>query len=159
LSFLEKKDAEYKKKSSYMFSGHDDTKNNGELPAVFQPYFDYIKSKFPDCDFNQVSINWYENGQDYIAFHRDCEVGMKGNKNICILTFNETEKEEDARNLEFKFDTKVIGKSLQENFSIPLYHGSIVILTSQIQKYYRHGIKQSPISTRRISMSFRQFEE
>ena len=141
----------YKYRTSYMFSGFDDSNNNEPLPAIFQPYFDFVKSYFKDCDFNQVSVNWYNDGKDYIAFHRDCEEYMKGDKNIAILTFNE--KEEVPRDMVFKPDDKSV-----ENITIPLTHGKILLIEGETQTYYRHGIMKSENGKRRISMSFRQFE-
>ena len=141
--------------NSYMFSGINDANNNEDLPPVFVSYLQYVNKAFPDCDFNQISVNWYKDGNDYIAFHKDCEIGMKGNKKICILTFNESDDEENLRQLTLK--PMQIGDDRQ--FNIPLTHGSMVMLNSDLQKYYKHGISKSNATTKRISISFRQFED
>jgi alkylated DNA repair dioxygenase AlkB len=144
--------SKYKYRTSYMFSGFDDSKNQDPLPEIFQPYFNFVKDTFKDCDFNQISINWYENGNDYISFHKDCEEYMKGNKTILILTFNEDY--ENYRNMTLK----PISDDEKE-IDIPLLHGSILMLTPEFQRKYKHGIrKKRDYEKRRISMSFRQFE-
>lgn len=141
--------------NSYMFSGIDDSHNNKELPKIFLPYLQYVKETFKDCDFNQVTVNWYNNGEDYIAFHKDCEIGMKGNKKICILTFTESDEEQELRKLIFR-PAQSENPSLEET-AIPLSHGSIVMFDSIVQRYFKHGIRKSDSTTRRISLSFRQF--
>ena len=149
-------------RTSYMFSGFDDTKNQGELPEIFQPYLNCVNQMFPDCHFNQVSINWYENGEDYIPFHRDCQEFMTGNKHIAILTFNEFSNtmDEIPRTLELKLSQKYKTDEffqLSDKMSIELLHGSVVVLTPEIQNFYRHGIRKMKGGKKRISMSFRQF--
>lgn len=146
---------------SYMFSSEDDSNNNEDLPEIFQPYLDFVKAKFKDCNFNQVSVNWYNDGNDYIAFHKDCEHGMAGNKNICIITFNESDEDPEIRNLTFKKTARTCSEKpdevFRDNIDIPLHHGSIVMLNSHTQRYYKHGIKRSNATSKRISISFRQF--
>jgi hypothetical protein len=85
-----------------------------------------------------------------LLFTKDCEIGMKGNKKICILTFTESDDMDEIRNLTLKH--------MDEKNHIPLTHGKILVLNSKLQSFYRHGIKKSNASTRRISLSFRQFE-
>ena len=133
--------------TTYMFSGIDDSENNSELPEIFKPYLDFVNETFKNCIFNQITVNWYKNGEDYIAFHRDCEIGMTGNKKICIISFNEND---NFRNLTFKY--------MQVEKHIPLTHGSIVMLNSDVQKNFKHGIRKSDFNSKRISLSFRQFE-
>ena len=143
--------------NSYMFSGIDDSDNNNDLPQIFQPYFRLVNETFKDCDFNQVTVNWYRDGQDYIAFHKDCEIGMRGDKKICILTFNESDEQNEIRYLSFR--PMQVGNSSDPETTIPLPNGSIVMFNTEVQKYYKHGIRKSDATTKRISLSFRQFEK
>ena len=41
-----------------MYSGFDTTKNNDELPEVFRPFYEYMRTK--DANYNQAVINWYK---------------------------------------------------------------------------------------------------
>lgn len=146
----------YKWQSSYMFSGMDDSQNNDDLPEIFKPYLDYMNSTFTDCNFNQVSVNWYKDGNDYIAFHRDCEIGMTGNKKIGIMTFNENPDE--CRELIFKLSNPIPeGEFFEKEVSVPLKNGSVILISTDVQKYYKHGIRKSDTTSKRISLSFRQF--
>jgi hypothetical protein len=43
-------------KRSYMYSGFDMSKNNDQLPQLFQNYYDYMKSL--DEKYNQIVVNW-----------------------------------------------------------------------------------------------------
>ena len=158
-SFLNtgQRDTNYKYFASYMFSGEDDSKNNENLPEIFQPYYDYVISNFSP-DFNQVSINFYKDGNDYIAFHRDCELKMKGEKQILLLTFNEAD---DIRHLTFRLHKTLElpqNEFFKDEIDIPLEHGSMLLFGSNVQKYFKHGIKKSETKQKRISMTFRQFE-
>lgn len=151
----------YKYRTSYMFSGLDDTKNRDELPAIFQPFYEHMKQSFADCTYNQASVNWYADGTDYIAFHRDCEEFMTGNKHIAIVTFNEVA--DQCRDLVFKLDHKtpeavIKQRGLVERLSVPLEHGSVLVIAGDTQTYFRHGIEPVELGCKRISMSFRQFQ-
>jgi hypothetical protein len=105
-------------------------------------------------------------GQDYIPFHKDCEIGMKGNKKICILTFNESDEENNIRQLSFRrmYTPTLEGQRVTLNSSTPdtnirAYSGSMVLFNSEVQKYYKHGVHKLNSTAKRISLSFRQFEE
>ena len=152
ISWFKETDENQKKKfrRNYMFSGLNDSQNRESLPEIFMPYLQYVNQIFEE-PFNQVSINWYDDGSQYIPLHVDCEEFMGGDKSIAILTFNEND--EEARDLVLKrFDDKT-------EIKIPLLHGSIFTLTSEMQKIYKHGIRKDDSKGRRISLSFRKFEE
>lgn len=160
ISIVKDKDKPNTYTTSYMFSGIDDSKNNGPLPHILTPYYDHVREQYPECDYNQVSVNWYDDGADYIAFHRDCEIGMKGNRHISILTLNEDANDAVARHMTFKLDiTPDAPTDATPVLDFPLFHGSILTIGGDTQKYYRHGIKKTEIGWRRVSMSFRQFED
>lgn len=38
------------------------------------PIYEYVKKI--DERYNQVIVNWYEDENDYIAPHSDCQIGM-----------------------------------------------------------------------------------
>ncbi len=73
---------------SYMFSGWADRDEvNEPLPEVFQPLLDYVNSE-GTVKYNQVVVNFYENGSESIPPHGDCEAGMVPGAPIIILSVN-----------------------------------------------------------------------
>jgi alkylated DNA repair dioxygenase AlkB len=137
---------------SYMFSGMDTSNNNQDLPEIFKPLMKYMNekrddSKFPKFpEYNQVVVNWYENGNEYIPFHSDCETGFADNANVAIISLGST------RTFELVKKTP-----LQETTSLPCEHGTIIYMCGDTQKQFRHGIRKDECEGRRISISFRSF--
>jgi hypothetical protein len=137
---------------SYMFSGMDTSNNNQDLPEVFKPLLEYINEnrnhldfpKFPE--YNQVVVNWYENGNEYIPFHSDCETGFADNANVAIISLGSTRIFELVRKT-----------PLKETTSLPCEHGTIVYMCGDTQKQFRHGIRKDDCEGRRMSVSFRSF--
>lgn len=143
------------KQHSYMYSGYDTEDNNNALPTEFEPYYNHMKSL--DSKYNQVIANWYEDKDDYIAYHSDCVYNMIPNAKISLLSFYDCDKinEDNIRRLIIK--PKPSTKSLYDNFEIILKHGMIITLEGTTNAEYRHGIKKEPIyKLPRISLSFRQ---
>ena len=155
-------DLTHTKSSSYMYSGFDTLSNNDELPEIFKPYYEFMKNI--DNKYNQVIVNWYENENDYIAPHADCQRGMVENSKIAILTLNEcfieNNNSENLRYLEItpkyiKYQSD--NKPLADIFEIKLEHGSIITMCGTIQDNFLHGIKKENKKIgKRISVSFRQ---
>lgn len=132
---------------SYMFSG-DKNFVAEPLPKVFAPFFDYICANHNIV--NNVTVNWYDNGENYIAMHTDKFHQI--DEEIHVLTFMEDTNE--AR----KF---VIAPSRQhmepENtllkVEIPAYHGRII--TMRKNHTFLHGVPKDDTKSRRISIAFR----
>ena len=168
-------DLTHTKSSSYMYSGYDTLSNNNELPEIFKPYYEFMKNI--DNKYNQVIVNWYENENDYIAPHADCQRGMIKNSKIAILTLNECfiennnnndnddDDENDDNNIRYlEITPKYIkhqtdNKPLADVFKIKLEHGSIVTMCGTTQNNFLHEIKKENRKIgKRISLSFRQME-
>ena len=155
-------DLTHTKTGSYMYSGYDTLSNNDELPEIFKPYYEFMKNI--DNNYNQVIVNWYENENDYIAPHADCQRGMIKNSKIAILTLNEffieNNDSENIRYLEIipkKYQSD--DKPLADIFKIKLDHESIITMCGTIQDNFLHGIKKENKKIgKRISLSFRQME-
>lgn len=131
-------------KKSYMF--------NNQLfgiPEQLQPFLDYAHKI--DTRFNNVYVNWYKDGNDYIEPHSDCTAKMVDNSKILIITFNEGSYK---RSLLFQ-------NKLNENdkFSIPLEDKSCILMDSKDQEKYRHGIQKENTQEGRISVTFRMIQE
>lgn len=145
-------------RQSYMYSGYDVSNNNHPLPKQFQIYYDYIKSI--DEKYNQVVVNWYQNENDYIAYHSDCEIDMMPNARIIIISLYETETVDHDKYRVFS----VIPKngevnSIYKKINIRLYPGIMITMGGDFQKKFKHGIEPAEEeSLARISLSFRQFK-
>ena len=152
-------DLTHTKSSSYMYSGYDTLSNNDKLPEIFKPYYEFMKNI--DNKYNQIIVNWYENENDYIAPHADCQKGMIENSKIAILTLNECFIE-NIRYLEitpkykkYQYDNE----PLANMFKIKLDHGSIITMCGTIQDNFLHEIKKENKKIgKRISLSFRQMK-
>lgn len=72
----------------YFFSGmkHDAL----DLPEEIQPILDWANSLDVEPKFNQVLVNWYENGLHYIGPHSDDERSLVRRSPIFSLSLGET---------------------------------------------------------------------
>lgn len=147
-------------KYSYMFTGFDNQEQrNDPLPTLFQPYLDYINQNNANS-YNQIVINWYSDGKDYIAKHADCYVGMIDDYNIASITLGSNNYKD---NREMLFYRK--GHGIKENVnSYKLINGLILYMCGDTQKEYRHSIPPNSNldlegDPRRIGLTFRQFKE
>jgi alkylated DNA repair dioxygenase AlkB len=138
---------------SYMYSGFDVSENNDELPEEFCPFYEYMTAQ--DSRFNQVIANWYEDDNDYIAQHSDCQKEMICNAKISIISFYK--EINDSRTLIMK-PKKNKNDSIADRFEIIMPHGSIVTMCGDTQNNYTHGIDKEDESFQRLSLSFRQME-
>ena len=135
------------KNRTYMYSGLDDSQNNNELPSIFQPIYEYIKSI--DSNYNQCTINWYQDENDMIPMHSDCQRCMIENGKIAIITLYPDCNEDNIRQMRIK--------SNDDNLRVNLNNGSILVFGPGCQNHYKHGISRSITSkSPRISLSFRQ---
>lgn len=107
-----------------------------DLPSEFDRFLEFARTV--DERFNQVIVNWYQDGSDYIAQHRDCPYGLVEDSPIMIINLCEDS--------DFERVFKV------ENEYIPLENGTCIILKGN----YLHGVpKNLKSKSRRISISFR----
>lgn len=150
-------DKEYIKNHSYMYSGFNDENNNDDLPNELKSYYDYIKKI--DEKYNQVVVNWYENGEDDISFHSDCNYNMIDNAKILIISLYNYNEITNENLRTFIIKPKKNIKSLKDVFEIKLEHGMIITMCGNIQNEFRHGIKKDfNVKLPRISISFRQMK-
>lgn len=118
-----------------------------------------LKCLHTTIDYNQATINWYDNGNDYIPFHKDCEIGMTNNKPITIVSFQDKKTPFDnLRNIEFKLaykDKVDIDDFNYTNISIKCLNGTVVTFNRDTNHYFRHGVRKINSNSPRISVSFR----
>jgi alkylated DNA repair dioxygenase AlkB len=133
---------------TFMFSNlHDAISNKkNELPDIFKVFLDYVNEN-EDCLYNQVTINWYENGDDDISMHSDCTIDMLPKSDIVIISLG------SDRTMIFK------SKKSHEKRKITLENGYILKMKGNVQNEFTHGIKKEINKGKRISMSFRKYIE
>jgi len=147
-------DVEVLKTKSYMFSGFDTSNNTIALPDHFKIYYHYIKSQ--DNRYNQVVANWYKTGDDYIAYHSDCEIGMIPDAEITTISLYGKDDEDKYRTISFvpKHDVD----SIYDRINIVASHGLVITMCGDTQSKFRHGIEKTENEVfPRISLSFRQY--
>jgi alkylated DNA repair dioxygenase AlkB len=108
-----------------------------------------IKSKVEaECGivFERVLLNYYRDGNDSVAWHSDTLPADGKHHAIASVTFGETRQ--------FKVRHKSMKDSPQ--LSIPLTHGSFLLMGENMQDHYEHRIpKTSRRVGGRINLTFR----
>ncbi len=94
--------------------------------------------------FNSVLLNLYRDGSDSISWHTDAEKELGRNPVIVSVNFG-AERTFQLRHMETK-----------ERIDISLTHGSLLIMTGELQHYWQHQVpKTKTIKTQRINLTFR----
>ena len=150
-----------KLKYSYMFTGMDNQdQRNDPLPSLFQPYLDYLNSQCDIDKYNQVVINWYASGEDYIANHSDCDIGMVDGYDIASITLGSSTYC-DSRYMRFQVIQKENHNLQNKSFCLPLKNGRIIRMCGKTQQEFRHGVPKCHEiigDMRRIGITFRKFK-
>ena len=127
----------------YTFSGN----TRSTLP--WTPDLLFIKEKTEieaGVTFNSVLLNLYRTGKDSVGWHRDNEKEFGENPIIASVSFGETRPFQ----LKHKFKNEI------NRITIPLTHGSLLIMKGKTQHFWEHQIPKTakPISPR-INLTFR----
>ena len=134
---------------NYLYSGIE---HKGDvIPIFFRPFFEWSKNKNYG-DFNQMLVNWYENGHHYIGWHSDNEKNIKNETPIMSITLGDSNR---------KFRYKIKGS--KEYKDIELFNGDVIIMGGKFQKECNHCLpkisgnkgRQVP---KRINITFRILE-
>jgi alkylated DNA repair dioxygenase AlkB len=156
-SYLFQPNRDANRERSYMYSGIEQYEDLA-LPIPFQPFLNFINEKEPTDKYNQLIVNWYKNGNDYIAPHSDCQKEMIPNAGIRIVTL--CEKDEFPRELRItpKNFKNEINDHLYAHVKIKLKHGCIITMYGETQNKFKHGVPKAVDNhTSRISLTFRKF--
>ncbi len=149
-------------KKSYMFCGDV----RGEIPQVFSEIFDYALSLDPN--YNQMTVNYYEDGDDFIEPHSDCTAKMIDNAKILIV--NVVPKGSLPRPFVFTVKNKEPGRLIQiddimrtsmieNNLNIQTKNGTVIEMSREDQEIYRHEVpKTGNPSHKKITITFRQMK-
>ena len=133
----------------YMYSGveHDGI----EVDPIFQPILEWANT-LGYGNFDQLLVNWYENGLHYIGAHSDAEGDLVKGSAIVSISYG-TERKFRIRNKQTK----------EILLDVPLVNGSVVVMGGKFQKELTHevpkiGGKKGLATGRRINITLRQFK-
>ena len=111
-----------------------------------------LKSRIEEAfgyEFNLVLLNLYRDHNDSVAWHRDKESRYGDRPVIASLSLGQTRKF-DFRKLNYH----------QSRHSIPLPHGSLLMMKGDLQEHWEHRIaKSSKLMKERINLTFRKVNE
>jgi alkylated DNA repair dioxygenase AlkB len=131
------------KGTDYVYSGimHHPLPLTPTLTAIKQKVEEQAQHKF-----NSVLLNLYRDGKDSMSWHSDDEKELGINPTIASISFGA----ERIFKLKHKTD-----KTLKAD--ILLKHGSLLIMTGELQHYWQHSIPKTakPIAER-INLTFRE---
>lgn len=94
--------------------------------------------------FNSVLLNRYRDGSDAMGFHADDEPELGNDPVIASVSLGATRK----LVLRHKKDKTV-------SLSLPLVHGSLLVMRGTTQRFYRHAIPRVAAAGERINLTFR----
>lgn len=119
------------------------------LPAEFIPFYDYARTMYP---FNQVLINWYENGHHYIGPHSDDTRQLEADSPIFSISLGTNERVFRIRD---KATKKVV-------LDMPMPDRTYLIMCGETQNHFTHEVpkingKKGENVGRRINITFRIF--
>lgn len=132
----------------YYFSGM--SHGGGELPEILKPFLVWA-NELGYGDFNQVFLNWYENGNYYIGTHSDDETQLKKDSAIVSISLGQ----ERIFRIRNKKDKSIV-------LDVPLPDKEVVVMAGKFQKELLHEIvkvngKKGESMSPRINITFRQF--
>jgi alkylated DNA repair dioxygenase AlkB len=129
----------------YFFSGIDH-----KASEITHPYLLKLLSfvqKHSGKNYQQMLINWYMNGSEYISAHSDSEKQLVKNSSIYSFSFGATR------------DFVITSKSDKDyRLIIPLKNNTLIIMGGETQKYYKHGVpKRLKVKDPRINVTMRLY--
>lgn len=134
----------------YKFSGM----NHHALP-IEDPYLikllEWVK-KDSGIEYNQVLINWYQDGNHYIGKHSDDERDLVSGDPIYSFSFGQER--------DFRITNKPKSEFQISPIKIKLPSNSLIIMGGDMQKHYHHEVPKRALSTcplRRINITVRHF--
>lgn len=131
------------------------------LQNKIQDYVDKLLVNLPNKEIhkpniNSLLINYYENGNNCIAPHRDDKGSFGLNPTIILLSVGGPRTLSIERTIvdTLKRDKKM--SHLNKDFILP--DNSLFIMAGESQRYYCHSVKEEPENANeRYSLTFREF--
>ena len=128
---------------SYDSAGNNTTKRNEWTPELYA-LKERIEKEF-GYQFNGVLLNLYRDHNDSVAWHRDKESRYGKRPVIASISLGQT------RNFDFRKKDHH-----QSKYSLPLPHGSLLIMKGDLQEHWEHRIAKSTIRMQEcINLTFR----
>lgn len=123
--------------------GNGEVENNLWTPELFS-----LKQRIEESfgyQFNSVLLNLYRDHNDSVAWHRDKESRYGKRPVIASVSLGQ------IRNFDFRKKDHH-----QSKYSLPLPHGSLLIMKGDLQENWEHRIAKSVTSMKeRINLTFR----
>lgn len=114
------------------------------------PLLEEVKQRIEallDYRFSNVSLNYYRDGRDSVAWHSDRVEALRPNPTIALLSLGSTRQ--------MLLRTK---ERPRTSFAIDLDPGSVFVMSGASQTYWEHTIpKTSRPADSRISIAFRPY--
>jgi alkylated DNA repair dioxygenase AlkB len=112
--------------------------------------------------FNEILVNWYGDGNDYIGPHQDDERELVRGAPIVTLTFCQEKDEEGNQLLPRKF--RIRSKEKKILLDVETSNKRILVMCGAFQRHFYHEVpkvtaKGGSTVGRRVSITFRQFKE
>ena len=135
----------------YIFSGQKLGDYGRKIPSYIKKLLKFTNNN-EDIPYNQVLINWYENGHHYIGRHSDDETQLISGSSIFSLSIGAERK--------FRIRDKKTKKIVKD---IILKNGQVVVMCGDMQKEFTHEIvkiagKKGENVGQRINITFRKFK-
>ena len=138
-----------------------------DLPYQFQPFETYVKQNFSDVqskfrqdkkgwrEYNQVVINWFQDGNDYIPLQTESTKGSK-HKSIVTIFISEAYVEDESRIIRF-VPIPPGPTSLITSIDIVARHGTVITMGGKMQETFFHADLKTPhrFIARAISITFK----
>lgn len=160
---------------SYMFTSREEDykRVSQSLPSIFYPLQQQTEL-LTNQTYNQFVVNWYLDGNDYIAMYSDYCHNRKPESSIVVINLqcplsghdnllqNEEEDEQSDKVLRlFTMKQKVHAKRnvLLSTLSIPLFNGTVIEMGGTTQELYRYGVPKvtKGQAEPRISLTLRNY--
>lgn len=135
----------------YQFSGM----NHEALPFPDNETLKRLKKYVEDkegCEYAQMLINWYDNGDHYIGKHSDDEKQIVPGSSIYSFSLGSDDR---IFRIRAKHEST---PGIKCYIDLEMPHGTLIIMGGEMQKHYTHEVpKSKKIKDRRINVTFRRF--
>lgn len=151
----------------YKFSGV--VSKGYEIPPELIPYISWANSlgygafsdvhpDAPSGAFDEILLNWYSNGENYIGSHSDDETSLRKGSPIVTITLCDTEDLSILR--KFRIRSKDESKKVVKD--VLTSNGMVLVMGGDFQKEFKHEIVKmtgevAKKAAPRISITLRQF--
>ena len=123
------------------------------MPDAFLPLYEWTRECFSSEKFNQMLVNWYQDGNDYIGAHADAERDLVPHSPILSVSLGQ----ERCFRVRSASD-----KAIVADVSMP--DRSYIMMGGEMQSRYTHEVPKvsghkGKRMERRINVTFRSFKE